>query len=70
MRLPIVSEKYMPLAIGILHVIWPGECGVGDRLLVTEYAGTPFAKTLPWRKRLVCFLVASYIAQQKQKARD
>jgi hypothetical protein len=41
----------------LLLWIWPGECGVGDRILIMNYAGTELARSLTWRQRIVCALV-------------
>ena len=53
----------------VLKWIW-GKWSPSDMLLIGTYAGTPFARTLPWRQRLVCALVGHKMCRAMQNTTD
>lgn len=44
----------------LLMIVW-GDWGPSDMLLIGTYAGSKLAKTLPVRKRIVCWIVGRYL---------
>lgn len=58
-----------PWQFKILKRVW-GDWGPSDILLVGVYAGTKMARTLPFRKFLVCSIVGLFAKEFVEKVDD
>lgn len=63
-------ERYYSLIYRILVKIWGREPNPGDRLLIMNYAGTAYVRTLRLRQRIVLFVINLHLKDVTKNSKD
>lgn len=63
-------EKYYNLVYRLLVRLWGREPTPGDRVLIMCYVGTPYAKTLAYRQRIVLWVISWHLSDVTKNSKD